>query len=96
MARLLGLVTSNFPGVTYGPLQMEKIRALKTNKGNFDKTMSLSHAAISDINWWIAGIFGAYNLIGHGDPDITMTTDASLTGWVSSLSNHSTGGNWSP
>ena len=56
VARLLGLMTSSFPGVMYGALhyralEMEKTCALKQNKGNFDKPMTLSSEAKSDIQW---------------------------------------------
>ena len=47
VARLLGLMTSSFPGVMYGALhyralEMDKTCALKQNKGNFDRPMTLS------------------------------------------------------
>ncbi|CAH3032281.1 unnamed protein product [Pocillopora meandrina] len=87
VARLLGLMTSSFPGVMYGALhyralEMEKTCALKQNKGNFNRLMTLSSEAKSDIQWWIDSISEAYNPVNHGDPDINMTTDASLSGWV--------------
>ena len=77
VARLLGLMTSYFPGVMYGALhyralEMEKTCALKQNKGNFDRLMTLSSEAKSDIQWWIDSISEAYNPVNHGDPDINM------------------------
>ncbi|KAL9976889.1 hypothetical protein ACROYT_G014230 [Oculina patagonica] len=86
VAQVLGLMTSSFPGVMYGPLhhkflEMDKTQALKTNKGNFDKNMSLSPEAITDLKWWVSKLDTTYNLINHGDPQVTMTTDASLIGW---------------
>ena len=46
VAQVLGLMTSSFPGVLYGPLhhkflEMDKSQALKTQNGNFDKNMSI-------------------------------------------------------
>nr|XP_058956687.1 uncharacterized protein LOC131783926 [Pocillopora verrucosa] len=101
VARLLGLMTSSFPGVMYGALhyralEMEKTCALKQNKGNFDRLMTLSSEAKSDIQWWIDSISEAYNPVNHGDPDINMTTDASLSGWGACLDGMTTGGRWNP
>ena len=69
----------------YGPLhhnflEMDKTQALQINKGNFDKNMSLSLEAKTDLKWWVKELDTTYNLINHGDPQVTMTTDASLIG----------------
>ena len=86
VAQVLGLMTASFPGVMYGPLhhkflEMDKTHAVKLHKQNFDKTMGLSKEAIIDLKWWVTNLPAAYNLINHGDPQVTMTTDASLLGW---------------
>ena len=101
VARLLGLMTSSFPGVMcgalhYRALEMEKACALKRNKGNFDRPMTLSSEAKSDIQWWIDSIFEAYNPVNHGNPDIIMTTNASLSGWGACLDGMTTGGKVEP
>ena len=101
VARLLGLMTSSYPGVMYGALhyralEMGKTCALKQNKGNFDRPMTLSSEAKSDIQWWIDSISEAYNPVNHGDPDVIMTTDASLLGWGACLDGMTTGGRWNP
>ena len=75
---------------------MGKTCALKQNKGNFDRPMTLSSEAKSDIQWWIDSISEAYNPVNHGDPDIIMTTDASLLGWGACLDGMTTGGRWNP
>ena len=101
MAQLLGLMTSSFPGIMYGALhyrvlEMEKTCALKQTKRNFDRSMTLSSEAKSDIQWWIDSISVAYNPVNHGDPHIIMTTDASLSGWGACLDGMTTGGRWNP
>lgn len=101
VAQVLGLMTSSFPGVMYGPLhhrflEMDKTRALKLHRGNFDKNMNLSQEAIIDLKWWVTALPTAYNLINHGDPQVTMTTDASLIGWGCCIDTVTSGGNWSP
>lgn len=85
VAQVLGLLTSSFPGVMYGPLhylwiEIDKTQALKQCKGNFESPMSLSPEAISDLRWWIESIETAFNQISHDTPQVTMTTDASKTG----------------
>ncbi|PFX34812.1 hypothetical protein AWC38_SpisGene325 [Stylophora pistillata] len=75
VARLLGLTNSSFPVVMYGALhyralELEKTCALKQNKGNFDRPMTLSCEANSDIQWWIDSISETYNPVNHGDPVI--------------------------
>ena len=85
----------------YGPLHhrwldMDKTEALKIQKGNFDKALSLSSESIADLNWWCKSISTAYNPISHGAPQLTMTTDASLIGWGCSLQEATAGGNWTP
>ena len=58
VARLVGMMVANIPGVRYGKLfykqlEIDKIRALKLNKGNFDSRMQLSDTAKSDITWYL-------------------------------------------
>lgn len=56
VAQVLGLITSSFPGVMYGPLhyrvlEMDKTQALVTCDRIFDKTMSLSQESKTDLKW---------------------------------------------
>lgn len=97
VAQVLGLMNASFPGVMYGPLhrkflEMDKTHALKLNKGNFDKTMGLSKEAMIDLKWWVTNLPTAYNLINHGDHQVTMTTDASLLGWGCCIDTVTSGG----
>jgi hypothetical protein len=75
---------------------MDKTDALKINKGNFDKLMTLSPDEIHDLNWWYTSISSAYNPISHGEPQVCITTDASLTEWGCSVDDVNAGGNWTP
>ena len=99
VAQVLGLLTSSFPGVMYGPLhyrwiEIDKTQALKQCKGNFESPMYLSPEAISDLQWWIESIETAFNQIRHDTPKVTMTTDASKTGWGCTCQGTPTGGSW--
>ena len=101
VAKVIGLMVSSFPGVMYGPLhynslEMDKIEALRKRKGNFDKKMSLSIEATVELQWWIDTLPYSYNEISHGNPNITISSDASLIGWGSTCMGLRTGGNWTP
>lgn len=79
-------MVASFPGVMYGPLyyrqlEIEKVAALKQSRGNFEATMNLSDMAKSDLHWWIENITTTSNQTTHGNPQLTVYSDASLTGW---------------
>lgn len=85
VAQLLGLMTSSFPGVMYGPpyyrrLDMEKTDAL-SRCGDFEGTMELTPPVLEDINWWINNDHLSCYVIYHGEPHATLYTDGSTTGW---------------
>ena len=57
--------------------------------------MEISSLALEDIQWWIVNIPSSNYVISHGDPQITLYTDASTTGWGCDLEGTPTGGCWS-
>ena len=84
----------------YGPLyfrslEHDKTIALKNNYGNFDKHLSLSTNAKNELLWWKENVTDSFNVISHGLPSSTLTTDASCTGWGAVYEGDSTGGIWS-
>ena len=99
VSRVIGHIISSFPGVMYGPLyfrqlEREKTLALKCHQGNFDSTMSLSLESRAELKWWIDSIESSYNVVHHGQPELTLNTDASTKGWGCFLDPVSTGGLW--
>ena len=54
--------------------------------------MSLSQAAKVEVQWWIQNIDTANNEIYHKNPSLSLTTDASKSGWGATLANIRTGG----
>ena len=66
--------------------------ALKLHKVNFDPLMELSLPAKNDLEWWIKSVDDSCNSISHGNPDITIATDSSKTGWGAEFENTTTGG----
>lgn len=99
IARLLGLMTSNFPGVMYGPLHYRKLdMALTRGLGpqrDFEKHIDLHDEVLEDIQWWIKNLDDSKNFITHGEFQVTLSTDASTTGWGCECKGVATGGAWS-
>lgn len=100
VARLVGMMVANVPAVEFAELfyrqiEIEKALALKHSCGNFDANMVLSPLAHQDITWWIDNARVSKRKISHGAPQLTLSTDASMSGWGAALENNvSTGGRW--
>ena len=77
-------------------IEKDKTQALNQNAGNFDAYKTLTNKAKTELQWWVTNGQGSYNVISHGKPDLTITTDASLMGWGAVFENQSTGGLWPP
>ena len=82
--------------IHYRSLDMNKTMALQGTRRNYDQPMTPSSSAQHDLNWWVNNVETAYNVVSHGEPVLTMTTDASKTGWGCSLHEVLTGGQWTP
>ena len=100
VSKLLGKFTSSFQAIKYGQLHYRdlerlKTKALKINKGNFDKKTSIDSYGRQDIIWLKNNILGSFNTIRIGNPSFTVTTDASTTGWEAVFKNTSTSGQFS-
>ena len=59
----------------------KKRRALARCNGNFERLMSISPEGLDDIHWWLHHVQHTPNPIRTGEPNTTVTTDASLEGW---------------
>lgn len=99
VAKVLGLMVSSFSAVEFGPLfyrnvERQKIIALKLNYGNFDAVMSVTSEMKDDLLWWIENLADQKRHISHKNPDMIITSDASLLGWGASCENHKIGGRW--
>ena len=101
VARVIGSLVSSFPDVMYGPLyynclETDKTESLRIRKGAFDKKMLLSDDAKAELLWWINTLPYSYNVINHGNSQVTTNSDASLTGWGGTCMGVRIGGNWTP
>ena len=100
VAQVIGFLVSSFPAVEfaemhYRHLELDKICALRESKGNFDAIMTLSPSSRTELTWWVNNVTHASKAISHGNPNLTLTADASNVGWGAVCGNTSTGGLWS-
>ena len=56
--------------------------------------MPLSSRSIEELNWWLRELPNSYNLIQLPPVDISLNSDAFLTGWGGVMSGTSAGGFW--
>lgn len=99
VAKVIGKIVASFQAVKYGPLyyrciEEDKKLALKDSKGNFDDSMALSAKSRKDLKWWIDNILNAYNDIYVKQPQISISSDASLAGWGGVCNDKKAGGAW--
>ena len=78
VARVIGMLTASFPGVMFGPLHyrhldMDKTAGRIVQKGNYNKTITLSDEARHELGWWVCSVESAYNVVSHGQVETTMT-----------------------
>ena len=97
LAQIIGILISCVPGVEYGlmhyrALELQKILALKINKGNFEaKLQGLTRESKNDLLWWLQHAEG-HKLISHGPFNFIIRTDASLIGWGAAVDGNTTDG----
>lgn len=99
LACLIGQLVASFPGVMHGQmyyraLESTKSFALKKFKGNWEAKIRLPHDSLHEIKWWIHNLPTAYNVLSHGAPSLTITSDASKSGWGAVCNGVRTGGLW--
>ena len=99
LSTVIGEMVASFPPVEHGRLYYraidnEKSAALKQAKGNFDAMIHLSESSRQDIKWWISHLPSTSCPISHGNPAITIQTDASNSGWGGVRNKTTTGRQW--
>ena len=72
LAQLVGTFVSCLPGVQFGKLhyrnlEIEKNKALRKHKGNYEAQLTLSSSAKDELTWWIENVDKAFNPISHGN-----------------------------
>jgi len=99
LAELVGHLNSATPAIKYSPLYIRELENLKINQlrksnGNYLATVSLSSRSHEDLRWWIRALEKPYQIIPTDSFDITLVTDASMSGWGATDLTNSTKGGW--
>ena len=56
--------------------------------------MQISFKVKKEMQWWVSNIFSQYRVIRHETPNITIETDALLSGWGAVLGKKTKSGRW--
>ena len=77
-------------------LKRKESTALKPSSGKFDQEVHLSQAGKGRLTWWINNIQSASNDVSCSDPDVVISSAASIEGWGCECQGVSSGGLWLP
>ena len=101
VSQVLGKLVSSSPGTLYGQLhyrhlEWDKIDALRSNNNDYDTLMGLSQKAKEDPTWRSANIESKQtrNSLTRTQPNVILSSDASLAGWGAECNGITTGGHW--
>ena len=99
VAKVIGILVSTFSAVEYGKLhyrdlERAKFLALKSSKGDYEAHMVITPSMKQELKWWFTHITNQDRKISHGNPEIEIQTDASLSGWGSVCNDSQIGGRW--
>ena len=78
----------------YRALEIDKVRALRANRGHFDRYMYLSTDAKKELMWWISNVHTQFRPVRLVKPSVELHTDASGVGWGATNLRSPTGGRW--
>ena len=101
VATIIGKMVSSLPGSLYGPLyyrtlELDKNKALKRNRGNYESPMEISQEGKMELVWWKNNLPNMNAPIQWPPITIEMCTDASgKIGWGATIPDIlTTGGAW--
>ena len=99
ISRLVGKMVASFPGVALGrlyyrQLDVEKSRALKKSRGNYNSLMCLSNVARTDLYWWLKSLDSSQVTITNHIANHVLHTDASNLGYGGHSGTKSFSGQW--
>ena len=96
VAKVIGILVSNFPGAQHGPLhyrlERDKYLALIAKKGDYGGKMRLSPPVLTEIQWWRDNTATLKRDIHHDHPSTSIQSDASTMGWGTVFGTQKTGG----
>ena len=100
VAKVIGTIIASFSALDYGRLhyrvlEKEKIKALKSNRGQFSAMMQITEPMRIELNWWIENLDTQVRIIQRPTAQLTIATDSSKTGWGCTANGESFNGIWS-
>ena len=100
LSRVLGLLTFCRPAIWSAPLHYRQLQELQIRSlkqwSNYDKRVPLTQPAKKDLLWWITNLpLLKGSRIIPPTADLTITSDASKSGWGATFGQLRTGGRWS-
>uniref|UniRef100_A0A0A9ZI08 Transposon Ty3-I Gag-Pol polyprotein n=1 Tax=Lygus hesperus TaxID=30085 RepID=A0A0A9ZI08_LYGHE len=100
LAKVVGTLVAACPATPYGKLYVMHLEAIKTeflveNSQNFDAKFVPPSCIWSSIQWWKNNVMLISNRLHNDDYTFVVTTDASLSGWGSSMGEERINGWWS-
>ena len=100
LAKLIGRMTSTLEAIRPGPLNYRKLQMCKT-KGllqgqSYGARVTLSAECLEELRWWCYNVeqWNGRALLTPG-PDMTISTDASNSGWGAQWGSSQIKGSWS-
>jgi hypothetical protein len=101
LAKVMGNFSWAIPAVPFAQAHYRKVQSdliwmLGRNGGDFEKFLVLSEEAKADLSWWIQSMDSSEGkVIFQGEPDLTIFSDASLSGWGAVCNGITARGPWS-
>jgi len=100
LAILIGLLVSSRYAIPYSilytkRLERQKYLALKSSGQDYNASVKITQQLRDDMNWWLRQLDHPSCQIRTDQFDLTIFTDASLTGWGAHCGNNKTHGFWS-
>ena len=99
LAEFIGQLVASVPGVHQAPLhykllEIERDAALKGNHRNYNTLMSLSHAALEQVNWWRCNIGHTSRSLKQPSTNYVIQSDSSDYAWGGHFEGKLAGGPW--
>ena len=98
-AHLLGVLVASCPGVEYSNIYCKRFErakwlALLMSDNNYEGYMNINNSIMEDIEWWKRNIAIGINPIKTQNYKLTISSDASRTGWGAESNGVITHGLW--
>ena len=100
VASAIGFIVDLCKGIDYGgnhyrSLERDKILALRRARSKgYEGSMFISKESRKDLRWWGKNVKFRVKKIRLSQPQVTLTTDASLQGWGAVHNDMKVGGRW--